>query len=112
MLIYYLLICELICIVYSNIFSSFVLAFRALFAYANEDKIHEVETSLRPAMIYEGQDLAPMTLQNRMQFYKIPAVSIAVINNGEIEWSRAYGVKDNATPTSLRLKKPFFKRLR
>lgn len=41
-----------------------------------------------------------------MAFHKIPAVSIAVINNGHVEWARAYGVLETggqraATPTTL-----------
>jgi CubicO group peptidase (beta-lactamase class C family) len=32
-----------------------------------------------------------MRLLDRMQFYKAPAVSVAVINKGQIEWARAYG---------------------
>lgn len=68
-----------------------------LYSQLPEEKIQEVEANLRPAMIYEGQDLSVMTLQNRMQFYKIPAVSIVVINHGEIEWAKAYGIKDQVT---------------
>ena len=36
-----------------------------------------------------------MTLVERMSHYNIPGVSIAVINNGEIEWARGYGVREN-----------------
>ena len=32
-----------------------------------------------------------MTLADRMKFYKVPGVSIAVINNGKIEWAKGYG---------------------
>ena len=33
-------------------------------------------------------------LADRMSFYKVPAVSIALINNYEIEWARAWGVTE------------------
>jgi CubicO group peptidase (beta-lactamase class C family) len=34
-----------------------------------------------------------MNLAERMQFYRTPGVSIAVINNGVLEWARGYGVR-------------------
>jgi len=33
-----------------------------------------------------------MTLSERMKHYKVPGVSIAVINDNKIEWAKAYGV--------------------
>ena len=32
-----------------------------------------------------------------MNHYRIPGLSIAVINNGKIEWAKGYGVKENGT---------------
>ncbi|GAB3359246.1 hypothetical protein GCM10027430_30870 [Lysobacter tyrosinilyticus] len=37
-----------------------------------------------------------MALTERMAFHQVPAVSIALINRGRIEWARAYGVADIA----------------
>ena len=37
------------------------------------------------------------TLEERLAYYKIPGISIAVINNGEIEWARGFGYKDVRT---------------
>jgi len=34
------------------------------------------------------------SLTERLDYYKIPGISIAVINNGEIEWARGFGFKD------------------
>lgn len=34
------------------------------------------------------------TLAERMEHYKTPGVSIAVVNNNQIEWTKAYGVMD------------------
>lgn len=33
----------------------------------------------------------PMRLEDRMAFYHVPGVSIAVINEGKIEWAKGYG---------------------
>ncbi len=35
-------------------------------------------------------------LSKRMERYKVPGVSIAVINGGKIEWARGYGLRDSA----------------
>jgi CubicO group peptidase (beta-lactamase class C family) len=45
-------------------------------------------------------------LSERMKLYKVPGVSIALINNQQIEWTRAWGVLSNAssvpaTPESI-----------
>jgi CubicO group peptidase (beta-lactamase class C family) len=34
------------------------------------------------------------TIQQRMDFFNTPAFSVAVINDGRIDWTAAYGVKD------------------
>ena len=69
-------------------------------------RIERVENGLLPAAVLKGETPARMKLTVRMQFYKTPAVSIAVINDGRIEWARAYGVleaggKEEATPETL-----------
>ncbi|CAA9302982.1 MAG: Beta-lactamase class C-like and penicillin binding proteins (PBPs) superfamily [uncultured Cytophagales bacterium] len=54
-------------------------------------RIRQVETHLSPALRIEGQPAVTFNLTDRMRHYKVPAVSIAVVNNGRIEWARAYG---------------------
>jgi CubicO group peptidase (beta-lactamase class C family) len=64
---------------------------------ALDARIARVENGLLPGAVIKGAPLAAMKLPERMQFYKIPGVSVAVINDGRIEWARAYGVKDATT---------------
>ena len=52
-----------------------------------QERIKRVENGLLPL-----SPSSPQRLAERMAFYKTPAVSIAVINNGKLEWARAYGV--------------------
>lgn len=59
-----------------------------------DERISAVENGLLPAVVIKDQPAPKMTLAERMQHYKVPAVSIAVINNYEIEWAKAYGVKE------------------
>ncbi len=60
-----------------------------------QSRIQRVEKGLLPAVLVKGDPA--WTIQERMQHYKVPGVSIAVINNFKIEWSKAYGVKDIET---------------
>ncbi|GAA0534510.1 serine hydrolase [Chitinophaga japonensis] len=54
-------------------------------------KTQQVETGLLPAVYIEGRPHAVYKLADRMAHYKVPAVSIAFINHGRIEWAKAYG---------------------
>jgi CubicO group peptidase (beta-lactamase class C family) len=56
------------------------------------ERIRRVENGLLAATAIKGQQPAKMTIADRMEHYKVPGVSIAVINNGSIEWARGYGV--------------------
>ena len=56
------------------------------------DNIKKVETSLINVVHIQGD--STWSIAERMTHYGVPGVSIAVINNGEIEWSKTYGVMD------------------
>src|ERR1044072_3992030 len=69
-------------------------------------RIENVENGLLPPAVVKGEAPARMRLADRMQFYKTPGVSIALINDGKIEWARGYGVleaggKAPVTPETL-----------
>src|SRR5215210_4248136 len=55
------------------------------------EKIQRIENGLLLPTYIQGQAPAQMKLADRMQFYRTPGVSIAVINNNRIEWARGYG---------------------
>src|SRR4051812_4210939 len=57
-----------------------------------ESRITRVENGLLPALIIKGVPRPSMSIQERMTHYKVPGLSVAVINNGAIEWARGYGV--------------------
>ena len=59
-----------------------------------QSSIAAVEKSLIAAVVNDGSAPAGMTLQDRMEHFQVPGVSIAVINNGEIEWAKGYGVTE------------------
>jgi CubicO group peptidase (beta-lactamase class C family) len=73
-----------------------------------EARIQRIERGLipQPGIVIKGQAPSRAGLADRMEAYKIPGVSVAVINNFKIEWTKVYGVKDEergdpVTPKTL-----------
>jgi len=56
-----------------------------------DNLIKDVETHLAPKIQISGQPQTFFTIQERMEFYKVPGVSIAIIDNGEIQWVKGFG---------------------
>jgi len=61
----------------------------------NATKIEQVENGLLPPVLIRGEK--PYTLPERMIYYKVPGLSIAVIKDFKIEWVKHYGVMDGET---------------
>lgn len=57
--------------------------------------IKKVETGLTTRVYIEGD--STWSIEERMKHYGIPGVSIAVIHNGEIAWTKGYGVVDKGS---------------
>ena len=69
-------------------------------------RIKSVEKGLLHAYYFKSRKPQPLKLQDRMAFYRVPAVSVAVVDGLRLEWARAYGTKkagavDPATPETL-----------
>jgi CubicO group peptidase (beta-lactamase class C family) len=65
-----------------------------------------VENALRPAMYAKGKPIAAMNILDRIKYYNVPGVRVAVIENGKIDWAKGYGIKesgsnDPVTPETL-----------
>lgn len=60
-------------------------------------RIKQVEKGLLRAVTIKGQKPEKLALSARMPFYKVPAVSLAVMDRHEFEWAKAYGVRDPST---------------
>src|SRR5579872_1398410 len=54
-------------------------------------KQRRFEQGLRPKILNAGDANSRMNILERMQHYKVPAVSIAVVDEGRIKWTQAYG---------------------
>lgn len=57
-------------------------------------RIKSVEKSLLEAVSIKGMPLKKMNIRDRMQYYRVPGLSVAVIDNDRIEWSKEYGSKN------------------
>jgi CubicO group peptidase (beta-lactamase class C family) len=57
-------------------------------------RIEEVESKLTSPVMIEGAKQIFHSLAEQMAWYKVPGVSIAVINDGKIEWAKGYGLRE------------------
>jgi CubicO group peptidase (beta-lactamase class C family) len=57
-----------------------------------EERIKQFEGSLSSTL----QSKVKWTLDERMSYYKIPGLSIAVVNDYRIEWAKGYGLADTS----------------
>ncbi|HEX5725752.1 MAG TPA: serine hydrolase domain-containing protein [Longimicrobiaceae bacterium] len=55
------------------------------------ERIRRVESGLLTYHVVRGETAPPLTIEDRLRFYRVPGVSVAVINNGRIEWARGWG---------------------
>lgn len=60
-----------------------------------QTRMQRVEEGLLPPVQIKGSP--GWSIRERMKHYKVPGVSIAVINDSKVEWAKAYGVKDIGT---------------
>lgn len=59
-----------------------------------ENGLIEMQSPAEMFQSYSDQLANPKSIAERMEHYKVPGLSIAVINNDRIEWTKAYGTMD------------------
>lgn len=62
--------------------------------WLTKSRVRNVEKGLLRAIYLKGQRPEKLSLETRMQFYKVPGASIAVMDRNRLEWARGYGVRD------------------
>jgi CubicO group peptidase (beta-lactamase class C family) len=65
-------------------------------------RIARIESGLLPAVVIKGQPPQSMTIADRMAHHKVPGVSVAFFDHGQILWTRAYGLADVAAKKPVR----------
>jgi CubicO group peptidase (beta-lactamase class C family) len=68
-----------------------------------EQRIHRVEVGLVALDQPKSKAPTPTSLIDRMHHYKVPGVSIAVIDNGKIDWARGYGLAEAGTTRNVEI---------
>lgn len=71
-----------------------LLALPPLALAETNEHIARIEHGLRLPIALQGAPAAGMDLAERMRVWRVPGVSIAVVNEGKIEWARGYGVTE------------------
>jgi CubicO group peptidase (beta-lactamase class C family) len=75
----------------TRILTALLAAALALCAADLDQKIQHVAQGLLPAKAVKGRAIPKWTIEERLQFYKVPGVSVAVIADGKVEWARGFG---------------------
>lgn len=66
-------------------------------ATPNEDQILAVENGLKALEPAPGTEDNLYTIEERMQYYKVPGASVAVIDKGKLAWAKGYGIANTQT---------------
>ena len=59
-----------------------------------DDRIARIENGLQPNLQIQGTEIPTFSIEERLKELEIPGVSIAIINNGQLEWAKGYGMAD------------------
>ncbi|MBW3467009.1 serine hydrolase domain-containing protein [Arthrospiribacter ruber] len=84
-----------------TIFTAISLAIFLLTSCKNESsslhdaEIKEIESSLITSIQVDGDPSVKYTIEERMDHYKVPGLSIAVIKAGKLRWAKGYGIANN-----------------
>jgi len=70
-------------------------------------RIERVENGIPPIPLGENEPPLQFNLQRLMEAYKVPGLSVAVIDNFEIVWARSYGVTEAGGSTPVTTKTLF-----
>src|SRR5580693_9265259 len=66
-------------------------------------RIQRVENGIPPISLGPNEPPLRLNLEELMKIYKVPGLSVAVIDNFKIAWAKAYGVTEagSATPVTV-----------
>src|SRR5689334_24932364 len=71
------------------------------------ERIQRVENGLPPLSLSRNESPLQLTLQKLMELYKVPGLSIAVIDNFKIAWAKSYGVTEAGTSNPVTIETMF-----
>lgn len=62
------------------------------------ERIQRIEHNLTPSDTFRNLVTCRHSIEESMTRYSVPGFSVAVINNGQLEWSKGYGVREAGQP--------------
>lgn len=65
------------------------------------NQIEKVERGILPAVSEQGKPIPKLSMQGQMGKWNVPGLSVAVINDGKITWTKSYGVKEAGSKDSV-----------
>src|SRR5947207_4086599 len=65
------------------------------------ERIHRIETGLQSDAPLWSQEAKPATISERLARHATPAASVAIINDGVVEWARGYGIVESGRSTPI-----------
>jgi CubicO group peptidase (beta-lactamase class C family) len=68
---------------------------------ALHNRIARIENGLVPSSTAGATPATPWNIQERMQYYHVPGVSIAIIHNYTLEWAKGFGVLEAGGSTPV-----------
>ena len=66
-----------------------------------ELEIQQIENNLLPNIILKDNPPVNFNLTERMEYHKVPGVSIAILKDGKIHWAKGYGFANTNTGTKV-----------
>jgi len=74
---------------------------------AQDDRALAIERRVLPTVTVPGRPVPSFSLEDRMKLYRVPGVSIAVVEGGLVAWARGYGVEELGTDRRVTAATPF-----
>ncbi len=66
-----------------------------------EEEIRNVENNLIKRLQIKGDTIELYNIYDRMEHYKVPGVSIAVVKDGSLRWAKGYGMANTDDKTAV-----------
>ena len=64
-------------------------------------ELSAIENGLLPSIQVKDDSIKTYNLLERMEHYKVPGVSIAIVENGKIKWAKGYGIANKESGSQV-----------
>lgn len=64
-------------------------------------EIDTIENGLTTSIVIEGEKPVTYSIEERMDFYKVPGMSLAIVKNGKLHWAKGYGLANTNDSTKV-----------